>query len=280
MGLPCAISVTGYSLASTSSLLIIDGGSTCGDASAATIAAWDSTAQTPAVSYVDWTSVAASSVGADAAEATYDFGTPVEGVPGPVYKICWSHESLDPAAHLVELGVFTKNGPDTATFTCYIGSNCDLSITGYGFEADNELVIVYGPFDQINGAGSSGAGCGDAYFTPLDGAGVMPASLAYPATTYNNTHAFYSIGQAFGAVGDHYKLCWAHDPSVIIPAALPQFKVTVNARFNLAYPVEDDTVWEQGGTSSPSGFLGKKESVPTYHDDETGLDVVFQPPGA
>jgi hypothetical protein len=66
---------------------------------------------------------------------------------------------------------------------------------------------------------------------------------------------------------------------VIIPAALPQFKVTVNARFNLAYPVEDDTVWEQG-TSSPSGFLGKKESVPTYHDDETGLDVVFQPPGA
>ena len=33
---------------------------------------------------------------------------------GPVYKICWSHESLDPAAHLVELGVFTKNGPPPA----------------------------------------------------------------------------------------------------------------------------------------------------------------------
>jgi hypothetical protein len=279
MGLPCAIPVTGHLLEPGSSLLVIPGASACGSDSAAAIAQWDASDQTPAVNYVDWDSVAAATSGSAASDQTYDFGTPVQGVPGPSYKICWSHDSLAAADHLVELGVFTLNGPDTAEFTCIIGGQCTLNITGYGFEASNEVVIVYGPFDQINGAGTSGAGCGDGYF--MGQAGVMPASLSYGASKFMGDKYTYSIGQAFGAVGDHYKLCWSHDPSATIPAGLPDFKVTVASRFTLAYPVDDGTVWEETSSSSGSeSFLGKKrdDSPGMYHDDESGLDFVFTPP--
>jgi hypothetical protein len=280
MGLQCDIPVTGYNLDAGSSLLIIPGDGACGSNTAAAISSWDATDATPAVNYAAWDSVASSSVALDAASATYEFGTPVEGVAGNIYKICWSHDSLESDDHVVELGVFTLNGPFTAEYTCYIGGQCDLRVTGYGLEATNELVIVYGPYDQINGAGTSGAGCGDGYFDPVSAGGVMPASLSYPATTYGAAESDFSIGQAFGPVGDHYKLCWAPVPSANIPAALPEFKVTVDATFVLAYPVDDDNVWEEETQSSGGSgeFLGKKRDTPMYHDDETGLDVVFQPP--
>jgi hypothetical protein len=192
---------------------------------------------------------------------------------------------------LVELGAFTLNGPAITEFTCYIGGQCELLVDGYGFAPSNELVIVYGPYDQINGAGSSGAGCGDGYFDPVlydpvtgTGGGVMPASLSYAAATYGSIQSLFAIGQAFGPVGDHYKLCWSHAPSVNIPAGLPEYKVTVTGRFTLAYPVDDGNVWDEASSSSSGSgeFLGKKrdEAPPTYHDDATGLDVVFQPPSA
>jgi hypothetical protein len=287
MGLPCDISVTGFALDDSSSLLVIPGGSACGS-DAAAIARWDASDGTPAVNYLDWDSVTPETVADDDASASYDFGTPVEGSPGPIYKICWSHDSLAAADHLVELGVFTLNGPETASFTCYIGGQCSMTIDGYGFETTNSLVIVYGPYDQINGAGTSGAGCGDAYFDPVPpSSGVMPASLAQsPATdTFTAEQAEYQIGQAFGPVGDHYKLCWAPVPSKNIPAGLNEYKVTVNANFVLAYPVDDENVWEEetsGASSGSGGFLGKPKApwyvIGTYHDEESGLDLVFGPP--
>jgi hypothetical protein len=291
MGLPCEIPVTGFSVESSSSLLIIPGGSACGADDAAAIARWDANDQTPAVNYIAWDSMEASSVVGGAGEsgsASYDFGIPVEGAPGPSYKICWSHDSLAAADHLVELGVFTLNGPAIKDFTCYIGGQCELLVDGYGFAPENELVIVYGPYDQIEGTGWSGAGCGDAYFVgggaPVEGQtpGVMPASLSYAAATSGATQSLYQIGQAFGPVGDHYKLCWSHAPSVNIPAGLTEYKVTVTGRFTLAYPVDDGNVWDEASSpNSGSGeFLGKKRDdvPPLYHDDATGLDVVFQPP--
>jgi hypothetical protein len=72
-------------------------------------------------------------------------------------------------------------------------------------------------------------------------------------------------------------------PSANIPAGLPQFKVTVDKRFELAYPVTDGDKWEEESASSGSaGFLGKKNAnaPATYHDDESGLDLVFFPPGS
>jgi hypothetical protein len=286
MGLACGMSITGHLLESSNSLLVIPGGSTCGSDNAAAIAQWDATDPTPAVNYDSWGSVPADTVADDDASATYDFGTPVEGVPGPIYKICWSHDSQAAVDHLVELGVFTLNGPDVASFTCYIGGECVMNVTGYGFDSSNELVIVYGPYDQINGVGTSGAGCGDEYFSGFTCEdqtacpGVMPASLSYPARTeFGTTKYTYSIGQAFGAVGTHYKLCWSHAPSATIPAGLPQFKVTVNGEFELAYPVDDDDAWQETSSGGSGGFLAPKaETAETYHDDATGLDLVFKPP--
>jgi hypothetical protein len=107
----------------------------------------------------------------------------------------------------------------------------------------------------------------------------MPASLSYAATTYGFNASVFEIGQAFGSVGDHYSLCWAPAPLENIPFGLPSFKVTVNRRFELAYPVTDEDNWqEEQAASGSGGFLGKKERT-TYHDDESGLDLVFQPPG-
>jgi hypothetical protein len=281
MGLACALSVTGHLLAPASSLLMIPAGYTCGTDNASAISRWDASASTPAVSYIAWGSTASASVTTDEASATYDFGIPVEANlgPGPEYKICWSHDSLGAADHLVELGVFTLNGPGTASYVCYIGGECTLILQGWGFDPLNKLVIVYGPFDQINGVGSSGAGCGDAYYNPSTQKGVMPASLSYAATTFGKNESIFDIGQAFGPVGKHYSLCWAPLPSSNIPAGLPQFKVTVDRRFELAYPTQDGDKWEEGPQSSGSGgFLGKKQEPETYHDEETGLDLVFQPP--
>lgn len=284
MGLSCALSLTGHLLEPLSSLLIIPGGDECGSESVSAIARWDANAEAPAMNYIAWDSTAAASVADDEASATYDFGTPVEGQPGPGYKICWSHDSLAAADHVVELGVFTLNGPDTALFTCYIGGECTLTITGYGLDPTNKVVIVYGPYDQLAAEGDdpSGAGCGDGYFNPVSGAGVMPASLSYAATESASEESVYEIGQAFGPVGNFYSLCWAPEPSANIPASLPQFKVTVDRQFELAYPVDDDAVWdeEEGASSASGGFLDRRreDGPATYHDDETNLDLNFAPP--
>jgi hypothetical protein len=181
----------------------------------------------------------------------------------------------------VELGVFQLNGPVVAEYVCKIGEQCDLKLTGYGLESTNELVIVYGPYDQINQNRASGAGCGDTYFDPVNQVGVMPASLSYGATTFNMTDAFFQIGQAFGPVGNYYSLCWAPVPSTNIPAALPQFKVTVDRTFVLAYPVDDSDKWssQTGGGGGYGDFLAPKSREEQYHDDQSNLDLAFKPPG-
>ena len=124
-------------------------------------------------------------------------GTPVLGVAGSFYQLCWAHEySSDLGDFKVQIDDAAElRGPYVANYSCIMGLSCTLIITGFGMEPTNEIVAVNGS-------------CGNS---------TEVANLTWTRTNgfvnSNGTNATYTFGSpVFGEPGDHYHLCWGHEP--------------------------------------------------------------------
>jgi hypothetical protein len=241
MGLACEVPLSGQGLNATNAIIAITSGN-CGD-------------DAPTIADATWTPTSRT---ADVSGQTFSFslGTPTVGLPGDHFKLCWAANPQKLNDFRVELDdVFSLVGPYTNDYTCSLGTNCQLRLSGWGLSQPNELVVILG------------GECGDAY--SFYGGGVSPSGYAQTSddiTTRANGSAVavYGLGTPFGVPssllqeGQAYKLCWAHEPQGRFPMTLAQFNVEVDGDFLMDVPPD----WHSQGAQ-------------TWHDDETGMDFMF-----
>merc|ERR1719506_2679780 len=84
----------------------------------------------------------------------YDMGTPLVGVPGSYFKLCWGHAPTTGALEMYNIEIDANGdlaGPDVGDLLeCTLGIQCEVDLTGYGLALTNGIVAL-----------SSGS-CGDA----------------------------------------------------------------------------------------------------------------------
>ena len=83
-----------------------------------------------------WGMVNATNVSGDGvADASYDFGTPLVGLPGESYTLCWGHDVTegDLATYNVQLDVAGDlAGPNVGELLgCTLGEQCTVDISGH-----------------------------------------------------------------------------------------------------------------------------------------------------
>jgi hypothetical protein len=272
MGLDCIINVTGYNIGPGSSVIVIPSNESCGDPNVVMShsslgTSWAGAQEYPATQFYYYYPIFGDMYQTPADNKTYTIGKIVRGQPGEQYKLCWAHDARGTEGHKVELQtLFGLAGPYRADYVCYLGLLCQFVVSGWGLETDNQVVVVYG---------AENTGCGDSmalgYNSPY---GVQPASLNNPGVLNGDaTNTSYDIGRAFGGIGDHFKLCWAAEPTDNIPAGFPDFNVEVDGTFNIQLPSDDDDVWSQS-SSVPFGSKGYK---PPHYDEQSDLWLVFEP---
>jgi hypothetical protein len=255
LGVNCEIVLEGHGLESTNAVVVLSEG-TCGDTNA--VVDWVAT-QT-------WTAVRA-----DTDDFfTYDLGKPVFGLAGGGYKLCWGSnpQAVDPISRdtpavgpehqqvLMNLADFNVEidpdfglvGPYRGEFECDLGAVCRVTISGWGMEENNKLVMVTGGF------------CGD-QFGYGQANTLAPASLGYAAETLSDTgdEAAYRLGTALSAVGNFYKLCWSWQPEPPnFPLNLPNYNVEVDPDFVIKFPEGSD--WNQRRMSADAwrGLVGNQ----------------------
>jgi hypothetical protein len=202
LGVGCRLELTGYGLALSNSLVVVNG--SCEDRNS--------------VVHSSFGSVTASAVG-NGSVASFDFGTPVAGVPGGFYQLCWSHDlALGPQTFQVD-GDFGFVGPFVEDYECVIASqdSCKARVNGFGLQAFNKIVMGWG-------AGT------------CDSGSLIPVSLFFNPVSVpaNGTLAQYDMGVVlFGIPSDQYKLCWSWNASS--PDLMADYTVTVDGTFTLTY---------------------------------------------
>merc|ERR1719281_2219090 len=116
----------------------------------------------------------------------YDMGTPLVGVPGSYFKLCWGHAPTTGALEEYKVEIDSSGdlaGPDVGDILrCTLGIACSPQITGHRLAASNGMVVI-----------GSAAACGAA-----DAAGFDVYNFGVPVV---------------GAPGNAYRLCWGFDPA-------------------------------------------------------------------
>ena len=144
------------------------------------------------------------------------------GVPGNGYILCWGH---DPASSLGLLNVQLDadaelSGPDVADFACTLGEPCQFQVTGHDLHTTNRIIVITsgncGDSEPVVASQTWGSAFGHAMSETIDGIASATYSLGTPVV---------------GVPGDTYKLCWAHDPSV-----LSDFNVMIDSDAELIGP--------------------------------------------
>ena len=122
------VQAEGFGMDDTNQLVVING--SCGDASAQ-------------VADETW-NVANVSVGMLPSLANYSFGTPVSGIAGSFYRLCWGH---DPRGNIGEFRVELDTdaeliGPFTRNLNCTLGISCAVVVSGYRLAATNAIAVI------------------------------------------------------------------------------------------------------------------------------------------
>ena len=107
-------------------------------------------------------------------------------------------------------------GPLVGERECTLGVGCVVSVAGYRLDASNQIVAL-----------SSGT-CGS------PNASVVTATWdkVNPNSTVNGSGSTYDLGTpSEGVAGSYFRLCWAHNPSMIA-----DFKYEIDGDFELAGP--------------------------------------------
>jgi hypothetical protein len=207
LGILCAVNLTGYRLNVSNAIVAITNGS-CGDAASVVAPdTWD---------IANASVVATRALGGIFDNASYAFGTPLLGVAGSFYQLCWAHRySSDLSDFKVQIDDAAElRGPYVANYSCIMGLSCTLIITGFGMEPTNEIVAVNGS-------------CGNS---------TEVANLTWTRTNgsvnSNGTNATYTFGSpVFGEPGDQYRLCWGHEP-----VGLTDFNFEIDPTYGLIGP--------------------------------------------
>jgi len=125
-------------------------------------------------------------------------GTPIAGLPGTNYKICWGHDIValgrGNEGYRVPAGALVIAGPIQGPHVCTMSTPCNLVLTGTNLATTNKVLIVIG---------NSCAG------TPATFAGLTNPKRAKSSDAYG-----YELGiPSAGTPGNAYSICWAHEPS-------------------------------------------------------------------
>lgn len=186
-GLSCVVSIIGLDLASTNKIIVLSAGN-CGD-NAPTLASITGMLSTIGVE-------------TQSPYVSYDLNTPLSGQPRSDYTLCWSHSPGDGAASLYKapIGYLTVNGPVQVAQHCILGTDCDITLSGVGLVATNQLLII-----------DADSSCGDSSPTiaVFDG-------LTNPASPETGNPSLYKLGIArttSDGPGSGYTICWGHNPS-------------------------------------------------------------------
>jgi hypothetical protein len=152
--------------------------------------------------------------------SSYSFGTPVVGVAGSFYILCWGYDPVTMSDFNVEVnGAAVLAGPWTSDHRCTLGVECVLDLSGYRINSSNRLIVTAGY-------------CGDANATIVPAFGTLkPASVSTNRSWMN-----VSLGMPLAAApGAAYRLCWAHSPT-----NMSDFRVEVDNGFELTGPATSD----------------------------------------
>ena len=107
------------------------------------------------------------------------------------------------------------------------GARCELSLQGYGLESSNSLAVI------------SAGECGDADVEVVEI--VRGNNITANTTQAKYFLANFTTGAASFLPGDMYKLCWAHEATVI-----GAFAVEIDASMELVGPYRTDVACTQG----------------------------------
>jgi hypothetical protein len=208
LGLSCTVMLSGYRLSESNALVALTEGS-CGDMNAS-------------YSSDSWTIQQPASLLDGGGNTSYDFGTPVAGLTGSFYKLCWSHESTDLEDMRVEIdGKAELVGPFVREFECTLGLPCAVVVSGYRLARTNAIVAIHSP-DVLEGqlhVAPAPPLCGDSSAVV---ARNTWSSVNATNLSSNGTNAMYDFGTpTSGFAGSFYRLCWGHDPSSLTDFNVP-----------------------------------------------------------
>ena len=164
---PCAMQLSGLSLASSNTVRIVASGVACGTGSPAT---------STFVGLAGTTSATAP------AYKVYDFalGPVTGGTAGALYRICWAARPSVVSDFSVDFGIFTLNGPLTLAISkeCPMTVACRLQVSGTGLISSNTVKVVH-----------AATGCTASAATPVGYTGAIFISNA-SSSTYSDVFDF------------------------------------------------------------------------------------------
>jgi hypothetical protein len=164
----------------------------------------------------------------DSMNSSYNFGTPVAGLAGGFYVLCWGYDPVNMSDFNVEVdGAAVLAGPWIGDHRCTLGVECVSELSGYRMNSSNRFIVTAGY-------------CGDANATMVPAFGTLePASVSTNLSWMN-----VSFGTPLAAApGAAYRLCWAHSPM-----NMSDFRVEVDGDFELTGPATSDFSCTVGST--------------------------------
>merc|ERR1719331_1733215 len=127
-------------MSTSNGLVVIDSASACGTDANISNETWDREAPT-----------AIGSGAQNGTNASYNFSTPVRGLPGLAYRLCWGWNPVNVSDYNVEIDPDAELvGPFIRDFDCTLGIHCAVNVSGYRLNESNAIVAI------------SNGSCGDA----------------------------------------------------------------------------------------------------------------------
>merc|ERR1719149_404882 len=73
----------------------------------------------------------------------FDMDVPRKGDPGDFYRLCWASDPSGLSDYLVEIDPSGDLvGPELEPFQCTLGVDCSVTLTGYGLEDWNAIMVI------------------------------------------------------------------------------------------------------------------------------------------
>jgi hypothetical protein len=202
LGEPCTYELSGYNLATTNKLVIVEG--SCGDDNAA--------------------SFGASAGPLNGGTTNYEFSGLADasaGFPdGAEYSVCWGHEpDTDVTAHLVPVPGAILRGPYVQDFECAVGDPCNFVLRGLGLQTSNRLFLH-----------KSNSQCGSAAYPFCTVRGLSDCTEVPPTISNGGKVATFELGTADNkGQPNSMMLCWTSAPESGDKAGYKEITIEVDA---------------------------------------------------
>jgi hypothetical protein len=133
----------------------------------------------------------------------YDLGEEVVGPPG-YWTLCWGHEPAASSGYLLNVGVFTMNGPEPKNHTCTLGMRCYLTYAGVGLNVYNRIILY-----------RTTTRCGDGDIAAYDYPGLEHTVTVSPSELPGHSASQlkrYDLAMAKTGTptADAYRICWVN----------------------------------------------------------------------